>query len=208
MQVNLSSSFLTPQKLSEFIKEAKAVFIGGLAELYYGDTDPQKKEQFTIIRDKALPILKETIKQDPDKKILGICFGHQLLAEILGAEVGSAPEQREVGIETVTLSSEGEQDPIFAGIEKQFPAILGHKDAVITLPKQATLLASTKKCPIQAFRYGKAVYGVQFHPELHYEDLQWRLHLGSNESYRKNANATQGEIEVPTRQLIKNFVSL
>jgi GMP synthase (glutamine-hydrolysing) len=90
----------------------------------------------------------------------------------------------------------------------QFPAVLGHKDAVFTVPVGTTLLASSKKCPIQAFRYGKAIYGLQFHAEFVYEDLLWRLSLGSNASYRERSTFSGEKFDIDTRKIVKNFINL
>lgn len=207
-QVNVSSEFLTQEHLKELMVEAQAVFIGGLAELHYDEIDPKRKHEFDTIRNKILPVIQEVLAEKPDIKMLGFCFGHQLIADALGAKVGQSEEQTEVGLGRILLNEEGQKDPLFAGFEKEFPAILGHRDAVLTLPEKATLLASSTKCPIQAFRYGKHIYGVQFHPELENDDLQWRLNFGSNAAYKKKSNIAEEKVIVPTRQVMKNFIEL
>jgi GMP synthase (glutamine-hydrolysing) len=94
----------------------------------------------------------------------GACLGVQLLAASLGARVYAGPEP-EVGVLPVTLSAEGVDDPIFAGLPPGFPTLQWHGDT-FDLPDGATLLASSKVCANQAFRYGRLAYGVQFHVEV------------------------------------------
>jgi len=91
----------------------------------------------------------------------GACLGAQLLAASLGARVYAGPEP-EVGVLPVTLTAEGAADPLFAGLPRSFPTLQWHGDT-FDLPEGATLLASSPAFPNQAFRYGRAPYGIQFH---------------------------------------------
>ena len=96
--------------------------------------------------------------------ILGICLGHQLLAHWLGGEVKTDPW--EIGWLPVALSEPGQADPLFADLGPSFHAFLWHGDQVTRLPEEAVLLASTEKCPVQAYRLGdRPVWGVQFNPQ-------------------------------------------
>ena len=96
--------------------------------------------------------------------VLGICLGSQLLAAALGARVfrGPAPE---VGFGDVTLSPEGEQDPVFGPAGPKFPAFHWHGDT-FDLPSGAVRLAGTNAYAQQAFRAGDRAYALQFHVEL------------------------------------------
>ena len=94
----------------------------------------------------------------------GACLGAQLLAASLGARVYAGPEP-EVGVLPVTLTAEGAADPLFAGLPRSFPTLQWHGDT-FDLPEGATLLASSPAFPNQAFRYGRAAYGIQFHMEV------------------------------------------
>ncbi len=97
--------------------------------------------------------------------ILGICLGHQLLADILGGEVEDG--QQEVGWLPVQVSEAGAKDPLFDGVPPEFSPFHYHIEQAVTLPPEATVLASSPLCPVQAFRYGETpVWGVQFHPEI------------------------------------------
>lgn len=93
----------------------------------------------------------------------GACLGVQLLAAALGARVypGNDPE---VGLLGVTLTEEGRNDPVLAGLPPQLFAVQFHGDS-FDLPAGAVLLASSERYPNQAFRWKRA-YGVQFHLEV------------------------------------------
>lgn len=95
---------------------------------------------------------------------LGICLGGQLLAAALGATVVSH-RWEELGMLPAFLTSAGERDLLFAGIGEQFATFQWHHDS-FDIPEGAVLLASSAGCPHQAFRVGRCVWGVQFHPEV------------------------------------------
>ena len=90
--------------------------------------------------------------------VLGVCWGHQLLAQVLGGTVkGGSYELGYVQVE------QEDSDPIWDGIPNPFTVFATHSDHVVALPPDATLLASNET-GVQAFRRGPA-YAVQFHPE-------------------------------------------
>jgi GMP synthase (glutamine-hydrolysing) len=98
--------------------------------------------------------------------VLGVCFGHQLLAQAYGGEVARSPRGREIGGIRCTLTPEGRADPLFDGIPARFDALATHEDEVVALPRGATVLAFNGWSRVQAFRVAGNVRGVQFHPEL------------------------------------------
>jgi len=91
--------------------------------------------------------------------VLGVCYGHQVLAEALGGRV-AAMDDIELGYREIRTRGE---DPLFDGIESPFVAFETHSDRVVDLPPGATLLAENDR-GVQAFRHGDC-WGVQFHPE-------------------------------------------
>jgi GMP synthase (glutamine-hydrolysing) len=96
--------------------------------------------------------------------ILGICLGHQLLAYWLGGKVQAG--RWEIGWLPITINEAGQADPLLAGLGQEFYAFLWHGDQVTRLPEEAVLLASTERCPVQAYRLtGRPVWGVQFNPQ-------------------------------------------
>lgn len=98
--------------------------------------------------------------------LLGVCYGHQLLAHALGGEAGYHPEGRESGTHQVCLLDAASKDPLFSQLPSEFPAHLTHLQSALRLPANAVLLARSGFEPHQAFRVGPHAWGVQFHPEF------------------------------------------
>ena len=92
--------------------------------------------------------------------VLGVCFGSQLLAHLLGAEVRPNP-RKELGGSELRLTAAGLADPLLRGFPERFPVFQWHGDT-FSLPAGATLLVEGEDCRNQMFRHG-AVVGVQFH---------------------------------------------
>src|SRR6188508_1863396 len=97
----------------------------------------------------------------------GACLGAQLLAASLGGEVSAGPAP-EVGLLPVYLTEAADHDPLFAGLPRELLTLQWHGDT-FALPEGAVLLASSPAYPNQAFRFGRAAYGIQFHLELSHE---------------------------------------
>jgi GMP synthase (glutamine-hydrolysing) len=98
--------------------------------------------------------------------VLGICYGHQLLAHALGGEVGYHPAGREMGTVELDLHPSAADDPLFAGLPGRFPAQATHLQSVLRPPAGATVLARSLQDACHAFRWGERAWGVQFHPEF------------------------------------------
>ena len=98
--------------------------------------------------------------------VLGICYGHQLLAHALGGRVGPNPHGRQIGTERVLLGENAKDDALLAGFGDSLRAHTTHAEAVLELPDAAVRLGSTRRDPNAAFSFGTAAWGVQFHPEF------------------------------------------
>jgi GMP synthase-like glutamine amidotransferase len=96
---------------------------------------------------------------------LGICLGHQLLAEGLGGKV-TMMSRPEVGIAEVELTEIGRQDAILARFDRRFDTFQWHGAEVSRLPQDAVVLASNGACAVQAMRWGPHAYGFQYHCEI------------------------------------------
>ncbi len=112
--------------------------------------------------------------RDKGRKLLGICWGHQFIAERLGGEVFVAKEypdvlfQPEFGVIPLSLTKEGERDPAFRGI-KDASFYMTHLDHVKELPhkcKRVEVLAKTNQFPNQILRIDDHILTTQMHPEL------------------------------------------
>ena len=112
-----------------------------------------------------LPALARLMRDftDQGRAVLGICLGSQILARAYGGvnKLGTAPE---FGWCDVALTEAGRKDPVMSGLGDSFPIFEFHTDT-FTLPDGAVHLAQTKTAPNQAFRIGRATYGMQFHFE-------------------------------------------
>ena len=98
--------------------------------------------------------------------VLGVCYGMQATCAALGATVERA-ERREYGPAESTLTSEGKECALFAGIGSPTRVWASHGDQVAALPPGFVVLASTPTCPNAAVQCSEAnFYGVQFHPEV------------------------------------------
>ncbi|SFL07357.1 glutamine amidotransferase [Lysobacter sp. cf310] len=98
--------------------------------------------------------------------LLGICYGHQLLAHALGGEVGDHPQGREMGTIALELHAQASEDPLFGGLPARFEAQATHLQTVLRAPDGATVLARSVHDACHAFRWGDRAWGVQFHPEF------------------------------------------
>jgi GMP synthase (glutamine-hydrolysing) len=97
--------------------------------------------------------------------VLGICYGHQLLAKAMGGKVDFHPDGLEIGTQSITLTVDGLSDPLLKGLPPVFTAHTCHSQTVLALPPGAVNLAKNTHDPHHAFRLGHAAWGVQFHPE-------------------------------------------
>ncbi len=98
--------------------------------------------------------------------VLGICYGHQLLAHAMGGEVDFHPGGLEIGTVALTLADAAADDPLFAGLPRRFPVNVIHRQSALRLPDGAVALAANAHEPHHAFRIGRRAWGVQFHPEF------------------------------------------
>jgi GMP synthase (glutamine-hydrolysing) len=118
--------------------------------------------------------------------LLGICYGHQLLAHALGGEVGDHPDGREMGTIGLELCAHAGDDPLFAGLPARFRAQATHLQTVLRAPEGATVLAKSVHDACHAFRWGDHAWGVQFHPEFS------AAHMRGYVRARRDALASEG----------------
>jgi len=143
------------------------------------------------------------------KSILGICYGHQILAKaILGNKACRKTEKPEFGWKKVKLDS----NPLFKGIEN--PVFYeSHYDEVCNLTDEFRVIALNDDCPIQAFQYkNRPVWGVQFHPEVDYKtgEYAFRQRFLENpelKKYFKNELINTQQIE-QNFKIFRNFIKI
>ncbi len=122
------------------------IFTGGPNSVYGENTPTLDKEIFNL-----------------NVPILGICYGDQLMAHLLGGKVATAPV-REYGKTNVTLDNSSK---LFAGIEEDETCWMSHTDYIAEAPEGFKIIAYTDVCPVAAMENEeRRLYGVQFHPEV------------------------------------------
>ena len=121
-----------------------------------------------VYETRAYPFLSQEIRLierrlAAHRPVLGICLGAQLMAKALGARVRKG-RRKELGWGPITLTEAGEVSPL-AALDPRTSVLHWHGDT-FDLPKGATLLASTKICPHQAFAWHRHGLALQFHIEV------------------------------------------
>ncbi len=127
---------------------------------------------------------------------LGICFGHQLLASALGGTVADNPNGIEVGSVDIHLQPHSASDALFADMPEIIPSHVSHRQSVLRIPPGAVHLASSAMDSNHAFRFGRRVWGLQFHPEFTAEVAQGYL-----DYYRPLLIQRNVDVDALTRQV-------
>ncbi len=204
--LNPISDKVSDQDINSAIDKAKAVVIGGSGE--FGFEVYKLKPKLVSTFEKFLKKVEKPIKrlvEENKKYVFGMCFGHQLIAHFLGGKVEYDEKGSATGIFPIILTKEGKKSKIFnSGLENPFNAVLGHRVSVIKAPKGAVLLAKREGGSInQAFQYGERTFTTQFHPELDYKELMYRLSL-----YPEYIKTEVKEKPVHAHKVLRNFFKL
>ena len=140
---------IKPEKIKRLNKNFNVkglVFSGGPASVY----EPNTPKPDPSILDLDLPVL-------------GLCYGHQLIAQVAGGKVEPS-KHREYGIAYVTIDR---PVSVLKGLDDREKVWMSHGDTVFSLPDEYEVLAHTENCPVAAFRHKmKPIYGLQWHPEV------------------------------------------
>ncbi|MFK7987506.1 MAG: glutamine amidotransferase [Sandaracinaceae bacterium] len=112
-----------------------------------------------------------------DLPMLAICYGHQLLADALDGSVRTHPAGRQMGSIEVTVTDAGQQDALLGSLPPKLTVSASHRQHVNALPSGAVLLATTPHDHNHAFRLGRHIWAVQFHPE--WDDDVMRSYIAS-----------------------------
>lgn len=136
--------------------------------------------------------------------ILGICYGHQLLAYTFGGHVAENPRGLEIGTHSIALTEFAQSDALFQHNPCHFDGQLVHYQSVVRLPTSAVLLATNSHELHQAFRLGDRMWGVQFHPEFSAEAMQAYVEYLASQD---NVQAKRAQVHETTEaaQLLRRF---
>ncbi len=157
-----------------------AVILTGTGHYFSGGGHPEK-----------LPQLIEFIKTVRERQIplLGIGYGHEVIAMAFGGEVVRDPSLREMGTIRMRKTDTGVQDPIFKNLPDRFSVQIGHNHSVNNAPAGAIDLLFSEKICCQAFTFpDEPLYAFQFHPELDHPDVVIRLQFYSRKYLDESEN--------------------
>ncbi len=126
--------------------------------------------------------------RDLKKPYLGLCLGHQLLAEALGGSCGHQTPP-EIGVLEVELTEAGLNDPIFKDMPKRQTCLQWHSVCVDQTPQDTVILASSDVCAVQAMRVGDNAWSMQYHVECEPDTVD---NWGAIPAYREALESTLG----------------
>jgi GMP synthase (glutamine-hydrolysing) len=155
-QIGVQTEYTTPEDALSEIKKQKPngiILSGGPSSVYDDSAPTVAKEIFTL----GIPVL-------------GICYGWQLMAKLLGGTVKNTT--KEYGPEKVVFGDKRTVSPVFKGLPKlPFSVIVSHGDSVIKLPLGFETIAQTETVTYSAVQnIQKNLYGIQFHPEAYHTE--------------------------------------
>jgi GMP synthase-like glutamine amidotransferase len=176
--------------------------MGGVMDVW------QTEEHPWLVTEKAA--IRHWVR-DLNRPFLGVCLGHQLLADAFGGTVGPM-KTPEVGVHRFQLTEDGETDPLLAGIGM---GLEWHGAEVKAPPPGGRVLATNEYCAVQALRVGDRAYGLQFHCEVQETTGKaWSRPLaralGQEVADRLEAEAAThlSTLQANTRDLVDKFLRL
>jgi GMP synthase (glutamine-hydrolysing) len=144
--------------------------------------------------------------------VLGVCYGHQLLAHALGGRVGPNPHGRQIGTVQAQLTRDGQHDRLLGYLPACFAAQTSHLEAVLEMPPGAVRLARSPRDDNFAIRFSEKAWGVQFHPEFSApvmeEYIRHRAKVLCSEGLNPEQLLQQVKDTGPARSVLQTFKAL
>ncbi|QPL04576.1 MULTISPECIES: glutamine amidotransferase-related protein [Actinomyces] len=160
------------------------------------------------LRERVLALSLRLVQEDVPT--LGLCFGLQSIVLALGGSLRDDVGE-ELQAPVMTLTDTGAEDPLTAPLAPSFRAYVGHSHSVTSLPGGGVVLATGAHCPIQMGRWGRHVYGTQFHPEITTAGMRIRIDTYGDAYYPAHERAAVIErcdaADVrPANRIVSGFV--
>ena len=185
------------------------ISMGGPMDVWQEDIFPwlaaEKEAIHEAVRSRGMPFL-------------GVCLGHQLLAEATGGAVGLA-DTAEVGMLDVHLTESGREHALAKDLPDSFKTLQWHGAEVTDLPDDATVLMSSPVCSVQSFSVGDTALGIQFHVETGPQTIdEWNavpeyekaltstFGEGGADNLRQEATRYQSDLSSTARILYRNWM--
>jgi GMP synthase (glutamine-hydrolysing) len=144
--------------------------------------------------------------------LLGVCYGHQLLAHAFGGRVDYNPRGREIGTVDIECLPAAASDELFCVQPERFRAHATHLQSVLDVPAGATVLARSMLDDCHAIRFAPRVWGVQFHPEFGVAQMRGYLRERADAVNAEGLDAVGLGMAVRAsphaRDLLRRFVNL
>ena len=128
-----------------------------------GSMNVWEEDKYPWLIDEKVAI-RQAVK-DLEMPFLGICLGHQLLAEALGGKANKA-DNHEVGLFEITPTIEGQNHPLLNGFDSSEKWVNVHLVEVTEAPQGSRILASSNQCMNHIMQVSENAYSCQFHPEV------------------------------------------
>ncbi len=185
--------------------------MGGPMDVWEDEAYPWLEPERDVIREAVV---------ERKMPFLGICLGHQLLAQALGGTVGPA-DTPEIGVLDIMLTDAGQASPIFVGLPAQHACLQWHSSEVRRAPPGSRTLATSPVCAVQALAVADHAFSTQYHVEITSETVptwnevpeyarELERALGDNAvtAFEASAAASMPDFNRYARRVYDNFMRI